>query len=60
MAGSKRLVAKEDLYVGRHRAHVKGDLVPAENVERNGWEGKVVGADTKAAAEARDSGGAPA
>lgn len=33
--------AKEDLFVGIHRAHVKGDLVPEENVERNGWEGKV-------------------
>lgn len=33
----ERYVAKEDLYVGIHRAHFAGDLVPEENVERNGW-----------------------
>lgn len=33
----KTLVATEPLFIGRARAHNVGDLVPADNVERNGW-----------------------
>lgn len=34
-------IATEPLFVGRARAHNPGDEVPAENVEKNGWEDKV-------------------
>jgi hypothetical protein len=45
------LVATEDLFIGRARAHLKGDTnVPAENAEKYGWQDKVVGPDTKTAA----------
>lgn len=47
-------VATENLYVGTALAHAKGDRVPAENVEPNGWGDSVVGEDTKAAAEASE------
>lgn len=46
-------VATENLFVGTALAHAKGDLVPVENVERNGWGDSVVGADTKAAKAAQ-------
>lgn len=54
-------VAKENLYVGTALAHVAGDLVPAENVEPNGWGGSVVSPDSKAgkAAQSPDKGPSP-
>lgn len=42
-------VATENLYVGTALAHVAGDLVPADNVEPNGWGSSVANPDTKAA-----------
>lgn len=47
-------VAKENLYVGTALAHAKGDLVPVENVEANGWGDSVAGLDTKAAKAAQE------
>jgi len=44
-------IATEDLFIGTARAHFKGDEVPADNVERNGWQDKVVGPNTKTAAK---------
>lgn len=41
MADADMYIAKEDLFIGRARAHNKGDVVPAENVEPNGWDDKV-------------------
>lgn len=49
MAENKTFIAKETLYVGRFRAHNVGDVVPAENVERNDWQDKVAREGTKAA-----------
>lgn len=48
------VIALEDLYVpgGFACAHRKGDLVPADNVERGGWQDKVAKPGTKAAKEA--------
>ncbi len=37
----KYVVAKDELFVGGVRAHNVGDLVPVDNVERNGWADKV-------------------
>lgn len=34
-------VATEELFVGGVRAHNVGDRVPLDNVDRNGWGGKV-------------------
>lgn len=48
---SEYRIAKEDLFIGRARAHQKGDRVPVDNVERNGWQDKVVGENTKTAAK---------
>lgn len=53
-------VATENLFVGTALAHAKGDLVPAENVEPNGWGDSVVGQDTKAAKAAQQPVEAPA
>ena len=50
----KTYIATEPLYVGAARAHNVGDEVPADNVERNGWQDSVVGPDTKAAKAAAD------
>ena len=44
-------IATTALFVGTARAHNPGDLVPAENVERNGWSDGVAKAGTKAADE---------
>lgn len=44
-------IATETLYVGVAPAHQAGDEVPAENVERNGWQDKV------ARRASRDEGG---
>jgi hypothetical protein len=46
-------IAKEDLFIGRVRAHRKGDEVPADNVERNGWQEQVTSPSTRAAAKAK-------
>jgi hypothetical protein len=46
-------VAKEDLFVGIHRAHFAGDVVPEENIEPNGWDDLVAREGTTAAAEAQ-------
>jgi hypothetical protein len=46
-------VATEKLFVGTALAHNPGDLVPAENVEANGWKDSVAGPDTKAAKAAK-------
>lgn len=35
------VVATEELFCYGVRAHMPGDLVPADNVERNGWGEKV-------------------
>lgn len=55
----KTYIATEPLFVGTARAHNPGDVVPAENVERNGWEDKVATAGTKAAKEAQGAEGEP-
>ncbi len=44
-------IAKNDLRVGVHLAHVRGDRVPVDNVERNGWGDQVVSPGTQAAAK---------
>lgn len=43
-------IATEPLFIDGVRAHNAGDSVPADNVERNGWQDKVARAGTKAAA----------
>ncbi len=45
-------IAKEPLFIGVARAHNKGDVVPAENVERFGWQDQVARKGTKAADQA--------
>lgn len=45
----KTYIATEPLFVGTARAHNPGDVVPADNVERNGWQDSVAGSETKAA-----------
>lgn len=35
------LVAREPLYIGIHRAHNPGDVVPEAHVKKYGWEGSV-------------------
>jgi hypothetical protein len=53
----KMYVATEDLYLPgpeRQKAFNKGDNnVPASSIKQHGWEDQTVGANTKAAAEAR-------
>lgn len=49
---AKRQIATRDLFVGIHRAHRRGDVVPAENVEPNGWTDDVANEGTKAATDA--------
>lgn len=44
-------VATEPLFIGTARAHNPGDVVPAENVERYGWQDQVA-SEGSAAAEA--------
>lgn len=44
----KTYIATEPIFMGTARAHSVGDEVPADNVERNGWQDSVVGSDTKA------------
>ncbi len=56
MAESKPYVATAPLFVGTSRAHNPGDLVPAENVERNDWQDGVARAGTKAADAAIEDG----
>lgn len=34
-------VAREPLYIGIHRAHNPGDVVPEAHVKKYGWEGSV-------------------
>lgn len=34
-------IAKSPLFVGNARAHNPGDVVPDDNVERNGWQDDV-------------------
>jgi hypothetical protein len=45
-------IATEPLFIGTARAHNPGDVVPADNVERNGWQDGVAKAGTKAAEKA--------
>ncbi len=40
-AEAEYVVAIAPLFVGSAPAHQPGDRVPAENVERNGWQDKV-------------------
>jgi hypothetical protein len=47
----KAFVATEPLFIETARAHNPGDVVPAENVERYGWQKQVAREGTKAAAE---------
>lgn len=49
---SEYVVATEPLFIGTARAHNPGDLVRADTVDENGWQGKVTGRDTKAAQQA--------
>lgn len=46
---AKTQIATRDLFVGIHRAHRKGDSVPADNIEPNGWTDDVAAEGTKAA-----------
>ncbi|HXH77159.1 hypothetical protein [Nocardioides sp.] len=45
-------IATEPLFIGTARAHNAGDRVPAENVERHGWQDQVAREGTKAAGAA--------
>lgn len=54
MAEKKPLIATAPLYVGGFLAHNVGDEVPADNVERNGWQDSVAKPGTKAATTASD------
>lgn len=47
-------IATDNIYVGTALAHVPGDEVPAENVERHGWQDKVSRPGTKSAKRAQD------
>ncbi len=47
-------IATEPLFVGNARAHSPGDVVPDDNVKRNGWESGVARKGTKAANAAQD------
>jgi hypothetical protein len=51
----KTYIATEPLYVGTARAHNPGDVVPADNVERHGWQDGVATEGTKAAKAAQES-----
>jgi hypothetical protein len=46
-------IALEPLFIGTARAHNTGDRVPAENVERFGWQQQVAAEGTQAAAAAQ-------
>ena len=46
-------IATEPLFVGNARAHNPGDVVPDDNVKRNGWESGVARQGTKAASAAQ-------
>lgn len=50
-----KYVATEELSIGLHRAHNVGDEVPEENIERNGWSGKVAPVDSEEGQEAVES-----
>ena len=46
----KPYIALDDIFIAPHiKAHNKGDVVPADNVQRNGWEKLVAHEGTKAA-----------
>ena len=49
------VIAKEDLYLPNSRtlAHLKGNQVPKENVELNGWGDLVASPSSKAAKDAQ-------
>lgn len=49
---SQRYIATEPLFYQGVRAHNVGDVVPDENVERNGWKDSVSREGSKAADEA--------
>ncbi len=53
----KTYIATDPLYVGTALAHNVGDVLPAENVERNGWNDSVATVGTKAAQAAQESTG---
>lgn len=50
---AKAQIATQDLFVGIHRAHRKGDSVPTENIEPNGWTDLTATEGTKAAQTAQ-------
>jgi hypothetical protein len=50
-------IALEPLYVGTALAHNRGDEVPADNVEPNGWGEMVANPGTKAAQAAQQQDG---
>jgi hypothetical protein len=52
MAKDEYVIATAPLFIGYTRAHNPGDRVPAENVERNGWQDGVAREGTKAANDA--------
>jgi len=56
MAKTDYVIATSDLYLqdGVTLAHLKGNQVPRDNVEPNGWKDLVAEPTTKAAGEARD------
>ncbi len=49
---AENLIATQPLFIGRARAANPGDVVPAENVEKYGWQDGVAKEGTKAAREA--------
>lgn len=49
---SETIIAIEALFIGTSRAHNAGDVVPADNVERHGWQDLVARQGTQAAAAA--------
>ncbi len=52
----KPFIATVDLFVSTGvRAHRAGEVVPADNGERNGWQDSVAREGTKAADEAKSA-----
>ena len=54
MAETQPYVAVENIYLGNSVAHFKGEVVPDENVEYNGWQKLVARLGSKTAEKAVD------
>ena len=54
---AQRYIATAPLFIGYARAHNVGDVVPDENVERNGWQDGVAREGSKSATAALEPAG---